>query len=141
MNKVLLLGNLGRDPELRNTNGGTTVCNFSLAINERKKIGGEWQDHTEWVNVVVFGKTAENCNQYLAKGRQALVEGRLQTRKWEKDGVTRYSTEVIADRVQFVGGGERREQSSEKLPAPPKPSPYQVQDEAQLGFQDDDIPF
>jgi single-strand DNA-binding protein len=107
VNKVILLGNLGKDPELRYTPQQTPVCTFSLATGERRKdAGGNWVDHTEWHNVVVFGKTAENCSQYLKKGRQAYVEGRIQTRKWQdKEGKDRWTTEIIGNTVQFVGGG------------------------------------
>lgn len=106
INKVILLGNLGKDPEVRSTPGGLTVCRFSLATGERKKDqSGQWVDHTEWHNVVVFGRTAENCQRFLKKGRQAFIEGRIRTNKWQdKEGKDRYTTEILADTVQFVGG-------------------------------------
>ncbi len=104
VNRVHLVGNLGKDPDLRETGSGMAVCNIRLAIGERKKDGDTWKDHTEWVDVVVFGKQAENCAQYLAKGRQAYFEGRLQTRKWQdKEGNDRWSTEVVANNVVFLG--------------------------------------
>lgn len=104
VNKAILLGNLGKDPEIRYTQSGSAVCNFSLATTERRKQGEEWVDHTEWHNIVVFGRRAELCGQYLQKGSQAFIEGRIQTRKWEdRDGNTRYSTEIVANDVQFLG--------------------------------------
>ena len=107
MNKVILCGNLGADPEIRTTNGGTSVATLRLATNERlKTAAGDWEPHTEWHRVTAWGKTAENLAQYKKKGDTILVEGRLQTRKWQDDsGADRYSTEVVADKVEFVGGG------------------------------------
>jgi single-strand DNA-binding protein len=106
VNKVILLGNLGKDPELRFTPQQMAVARFSIATNERKKDpSGTWSDHTEWHNVVVFGKSAENCSKFLKKGRQAYVEGRIRTNKWQdKEGKDRYTTEILADTVQFIGG-------------------------------------
>ena len=106
--KVTLIGNLGADPEVRTTASGTAVANLRLACTERVKSGDKWEDRTEWVCVVVFGKTAESCATYLKKGRQAYVEGRLQTREWtDKEGAKRYSTEVLANAVLFLSGGEK----------------------------------
>lgn len=107
VNKVILLGRLGQDPELKYTPSGASVCNFSLATSEAwtDKNSGQKQERTEWHRVVVWGKLAELCNQYLAKGRMAFVEGRLQTRSWDdKDGNKRYTTEIFANTVQFIGG-------------------------------------
>lgn len=107
VNKVILLGRLGQDPELKYTPNGSSVCNFSLATTESwsDKQSGQKQEKTEWHRVVVWGKLAELCNQYLSKGRQAFVEGRIQTRSWDdKDGQKRYSTEILASTVQFIGG-------------------------------------
>lgn len=107
VNKVILLGRLGQDPELKYTPGGAAVCTLSLATSESwsDKNSGQKQERTEWHRVVVWGKLAELCNQYLAKGRQAYVEGRLQTRAWDdKDGNKRYTTEINASTVQFIGG-------------------------------------
>ena len=94
VNKVILIGNLGQDPELRNTNSGTAVVNLRIATNERRRNQeGQWDNHTEWHSVVAFGKTAENINRFMKKGRQLFIEGRLQTRKWQdRDGNERYST-------------------------------------------------
>lgn len=106
VNKVILIGNLGRDPELRYTQGGSAVAQLSVATTRTyTNRNNERVDETEWHRVVVWGKQAEFCNQYLTKGRQVYVEGRLQTRSWDdKDGNKRYSTEVVADTVQFLGG-------------------------------------
>ncbi len=105
VNKAILIGNLGRDPEVRYTQGGTAVANFSLATTERAKKDGEWVDHTEWHNIVTFGKVAENCGKYLTKGSSCFIEGRIQTRKWtDKEGKDRYTTEIVAQNIQFLGG-------------------------------------
>ncbi|MBI5504267.1 MAG: single-stranded DNA-binding protein [Deltaproteobacteria bacterium] len=106
LNKVMVLGNLGQDPELRHTANGKAVTTLRLATNESwLDASGQRQERTEWHSVVVWGKQAENCKQYLSKGRTAFVEGRLQTRKWQdQNGNDRYTTEIVADRVQFIGG-------------------------------------
>ena len=107
VNKVMILGNLGQDPELRNTTSGKAVTTLRVATTDTwNDASGQRQERTEWHTIVVWGRSAENCKQYLAKGRAVFVEGRLQTRKWQdKEGHDRYSTEIVADRVQFVGGG------------------------------------
>jgi single-strand DNA-binding protein len=108
VNKVILIGNLGRDPEVRYTQSGTAVSNFSLATTERQKKEGEWVDHTEWHNIVVFGKVAENCSNYLSKGSSVYIEGRIQTRKWtDKEGGERQTTEIVAQNVQFLSGSSK----------------------------------
>lgn len=110
VNKVLLIGRLGSDPEIRYTPSGAAVANFSLATNESwNDKNGQKQERTEWHRVVVWGKLAQLCGEYLRKGRQCYVEGRLQTRQWQdKEGQTKYTTEVIATTIQFLGaGGER----------------------------------
>ncbi|GAB4266760.1 MAG: single-stranded DNA-binding protein [Deferrisomatales bacterium] len=118
VNKAILIGNLGKDPELRYTQSGSAVANFTLATTERRKQGDEWGDHTEWHNIVVFGKTAERCNQYLQKGSQVYLEGRIQTRKWEdRDGNTRYTTEIVAFDVQFLGRTRGPEQEGATYPS------------------------
>lgn len=106
VNKVILIGNLGRDPELRYTQGGQAVANFTLATTERfSNREGDRQERTEWHRIVAWGKTAELCAQYLAKGRSVYIEGRLQTREWEdKEGQKRRTTEITAQTVQFLGG-------------------------------------
>lgn len=107
INKVILIGNLGANPELKYLPSGQAVCEMRLATNESyTDKQGVKQDRTEWHRVVVWGKQAENCSQYLTKGRQVYVEGRLQTRTWDdKDGNKRYMTEIVAAQVQFLGGG------------------------------------
>ncbi len=106
VNKVILVGRLGQNPEIRYTPSGAAVTNFSVATNESwMDKSGQKQERTEWHRVVVWGKLAELCSQYLQKGRQCYVEGRLQTRQWQdKDGQTKYTTEVQAQTVQFLGG-------------------------------------
>ncbi|MCP3959794.1 MAG: single-stranded DNA-binding protein [bacterium] len=106
INRVFLLGNLGRDPEVRSTTSGSAVANFSMATSRRwKDSGGERQEQTEWHNVVCFGRLAEVAGQYLARGRQVFIEGRLQTRSWEdrQTGETRYRTEVVCQKLQMLG--------------------------------------
>ena len=150
VNKVLLLGRLGADPELRYTNNQTAVCNLSVATNDRRKgADGQWNDFTEWHKVATFGKTAENCSNFLKKGRQVFVEGRIQTRKWQdQEGKDRYSTEIIANAVQFIGGKSEGGDYSQGAPRQ-----QQQQQQANVGeidmssvgqsvsFDDDDIPF
>lgn len=105
VNKVILLGSLGRDPETRFMPNGEAVTNFSMATSENwKDKAGVKQEKTEWHNIVAYRKLAEIMGEYLKKGSSVYIEGRLQTRKWEKDGVTRYSTEIIADSMQMLGG-------------------------------------
>jgi single-strand DNA-binding protein len=107
VNKVILVGNLGRDPEVRATPSGQSVCSFSIATTERfTDRAGQQREQTEWHNVVAWGRQADTCGQYLKKGRQVYVEGKLTTRQYEaKDGTgKRYRTEVVAQRVQFLGG-------------------------------------
>lgn len=107
VNKVILVGHLGAEPDLRHTPGGATVCELRLATNESwTDKSGQKQERTEWHRVVVWGKLAELCKKFLSKGRQAYVEGRLRTRSWDdKDGNKRYTTEIIANDIQFLGGG------------------------------------
>jgi len=106
VNKVILIGNLGRDPELRYTQNGQAVANFTLATTENwTDKGGEKQERTEWHRIVAWGRTGELCAQYLSKGRTVYIEGRIQTREWEdKDGNKRQTTEINANTVQFLGG-------------------------------------
>ena len=144
LNKVMMIGNLGKDPEIRYTQNGSAVCNLRVAVTEKSKVGDKWEDKTEWVDVVAWGKTAENCGQYLVKGRQIYVEGRLQTRKWEdKDHKDRWSTEVVAFKVIFLAGGGEGERSqngnvSPKGKSSPKADANAGNDD---GFYDDDLPF
>jgi single-strand DNA-binding protein len=108
VNKVILVGNLGKDPEVRFTNTGSAVANFSIATSEIwNDRDGKRQERTEWHNIVVWGKQAEHCGQYLAKGRQVYVEGSIRTRSYDDKttGAKRYITEIVAQRIQFLGGG------------------------------------
>jgi single-strand DNA-binding protein len=106
VNKVILIGNLGADPELKYTPSQRPLCNLRIATTEvYKDKSGQRQEKTEWHRVTVWGDQAENCNKYLAKGRSVYVEGRLQTRSYDKDGQKHYATDVVADRVVFLGGG------------------------------------
>ncbi len=113
-NKVIFAGNLTRDPELRYSAQGTPICNFGLAVNSRA--GQEGKDEVLFIDIVVFGKQAEPCSQYLSKGRPALVEGRLRERRWEQNGQQRSKFEVLAQTVRFLGSGGGKRQS-ESAPA------------------------
>ena len=105
VNKAILVGRLGMDPELRQTKGGTAVVNLRLATSERRKDGDDWVEHTEWHTVTVWGRTAENVAKYCTKGKELYVEGRIQTREFtDKEGANRRATEVVADTVRFLGG-------------------------------------
>lgn len=137
VNKVILIGNLGRDPEVRTTPSGQTVANFTMATSRRwKDREGNRQDKTEWHNVVVWGKQAEIAGQYLTKGKQIYIEGRLETRSWDDKthGDKRYRTEVICDNFQMLGSRAGGEDSSETRGGGPSP-------DTGGDFVDDDIPF
>ena len=145
INKAILIGNLGRDPELRYTQNGQAVVNFTLATSEAwtDKASGQKQERTEWHRIVAWGRTGELCAQYLSKGRSVYIEGRIQTREWEdKEGQKRWTTEVNAQTVQFLGGPRSADTedssasasananaNANEATAPSAPSP------------DDDIPF
>tara|TARA_Y100000114_G_scaffold102928_1_gene96057 strand:- start:1056 stop:1454 length:399 start_codon:yes stop_codon:yes gene_type:complete len=104
VNKAILVGRLGVDPELRTTGSGTHVVNMRMATTDRRKEGEQWVDHTEWHNVTVWGRTAENVAKFCTKGKEIYVEGKIQTRKYQdKSGMDRYSTEIVADNVRFLG--------------------------------------
>ena len=160
VNKVILVGRLGQNPEVRYTPSGAAVANFSVATNESwSDKNGQKQERTEWHRVVVWGKLAELCAQYLAKGRQCYVEGRLQTREWQdKDGVKKYSTEVQAQTVQFLGatqgagasaGGSSPEASDRgagQFAGAPAgnfsgPQSGTMPQQGEPSFTEDDIPF
>jgi single-strand DNA-binding protein len=140
LNKVLLIGNLGADPEIRNTSGGQSVCNFNIATSRRwNNRDGQAQEETEWHRIVVWGRQAENCKEFLSKGRQVFVEGRLQTRQWEdQSGSKRYTTEVVAQNVQFLSGG-RGAGNTERVPDSFPQSEPPAFDAGHA--EDDDIPF
>src|SRR5262252_1384903 len=154
VNKVIVIGNLGADPELRYTPGGQAVCDLRVATTEQwTDKSGERKEQTEWHRVVVWGKQAENCSQYLSKGRQVYVEGRLRTRQWDdKEGNKRYTTEIVAQTVQFLGGGRgegaRERPSGGERPAAARReagegggAPNEDFGGAPGGMSDDDIPF
>ena len=104
INRVVLVGNLTKDPELRHTGGGTPVCSLRIAVNSRRRDeSGNWADKPNYFSVSVFGNQAESCAQYLSKGRPVAIDGRLDWREWEKDGVKREAVEIVADSVQFLG--------------------------------------
>ncbi len=109
VNKVILLGNVGKDPEVRATQGGTVVASFSLATADRVKVNGNWQDSAEWHNLVAFGRTAEIVRDYIRKGSQLYVEGKIQTRSWDdrESGHKKYRTEIIVNELSMLGGGTR----------------------------------
>jgi len=140
INKAIIVGTLGQDPEVRQTSGGNSVANLSVATNEtwKDKQTGEKKESTEWHRIVLWGRVAEIAGQYLSKGSKVYLEGRLQTRKYEKDGVTHYSTEIVANELQMLGdaGGSRGEapqqRSAPQQSAPQQPHPGQF---------DDAIPF
>ena len=106
MNKAILIGNLGKDPEIRHTEQGTTIAKFSMATSDKRKDkkSGELQKNTEWHRITAFGRLAEICGEYLSKGKKVCIEGRIQTSSWEKDGIKRYSTEIIASNMEMLGG-------------------------------------
>jgi single-strand DNA-binding protein len=147
VNKVILVGNLGADPELKYTPSSRPLCNLRIATTEvYKDKSGQRQEKTEWHRVTVWGDQAENCNKYLSKGRSVYIEGKLQTRSYDKEGQKHYATDVVADRVVFLGGGgggggsgEGRRQGG----GPPRDSgPSEEGDSSpSLPPSDDDIPF
>ena len=136
VNKVILVGNLGRDPEIRYTPGGKAVARFPVATGEVwTDAEGNRQERTEWHNVVVWGKQAETCSQYLSKGRQVFVEGSIRSRAYDdRDGNKRYITEIIGQRVQFLGG-RGGEAGASVQPGPDEPAAPSA------SAEDDDIPF
>ena len=140
LNKVLLLGRLGKDPELSYTAGGVAVCKFSLATSKKwKGKDGKDNERTEWHNIVVFNKIAELCNQYLKKGRQAFIEGELQTDQFEKDGDKKFFTKIVANSVQFLG--DRSESQSNTQPQQGSVLNTASKPEIIDGYTADDIPF
>jgi len=139
LNKVTLIGNLGKDPDLRRLENGRAVVSFSLATSEtwKDKTTGERMQRTEWHNIVAWGSNAEFADKWLAKGKPIYIEGKLQTRSYEKDGQTHYRTEIVADRFQFLPGG--KDQSSnvvEKQEVATKSAEPETEAE-----DDDDLPF
>ena len=139
INRVVLVGNLTRDPELRHTPGGMPVCKLRLAVNSRQKdqATGQWGEKPNYFDVTVWGNQGESCAQYLAKGRGVAVDGRLDWREWESpDGSKRQAVEIIADNVQFLGSRGDAEPQREYVPASDVAA-----DRSDFGPADDDIPF
>jgi single-strand DNA-binding protein len=136
-NRIILVGNLGRDPELRYTPQGTPVCSFSMATNERRKDkSGEMQDQTTWFRVTLWGRQAETASQYLTKGRPVYIEGRLRVEEWtDRDGKPRHTLEVHATDMQFIGGARSEEPLAEKAAS------AGVGPSEQPDLSDEDIPF
>jgi single-strand DNA-binding protein len=152
LNRVILLGRLGRDPEVRYAQSGTTVATLNLATDERRPDGsGGWKNETEWHRVVLFGKQADLAKQYLTKGREVLIEGSLRTRQWQdKDGQKRWTTEVVGQNMRFVGGrggssGGGQGQGQGFEPREEQAAPVGGDDFAEFagggGNDDSDIPF
>lgn len=142
LNKVMLIGNLGKDPEVRYTAGGTAVASFSLATTEKfKGKDGNWEEKTEWHNVTLWARLAEIAGEYLAKGKTVFIEGRLQTRKWtDKDGKDRYTTEIVGEKMQMLSGkGEGG--GSQRQPKPQQDSNQGGGYDDPLFNPDDEIPF
>lgn len=140
LNKVMLIGNLGKDPELRHTASGMAVATFSIATSERfkSKQTNDWEEKTEWHNIVLWSKLAETAGQYLSKGKTIYIEGRLQTRKWQdRDGNTRYTTEIVGDTMKMLSPkGEGGRGGGDSSFEPSGGGNYE-----EPPFQDDDIPF
>ena len=150
VNKVILIGNLGRDPETRYTTGGDAICNLNIATSEQwKDKSGEKQERTEWHRVVLFGRTAEIAGEYLKKGGQVYIEGKLRTDEYEKDGVKRYSTDIIADEMQMLGskgggaeaGGGNYEKRERGPARGPQPAPARNVAAPAADMDEDEIPF
>ncbi|MGI6680230.1 MAG: single-stranded DNA-binding protein [Bdellovibrionota bacterium] len=152
VNKVILLGRLGKDPELRYSATQYPMARFSLATGERRKdtASGAWTDHTEWHNIVTFGKTAENCSKYLKKGSEVYIEGKLQTRKWQdREGKDRNTTEILANTVQFIGGKASSSSASYEATQDVATDNYldslasadSLEEPIDAAFDEDDIPF
>ncbi len=138
INKVIIVGTLGQDPDVRYAASGNAVTNVSVATNEswKDKQTGEKQERTEWHRIVMFGKLGEIAGQYLKKGSMAYFEGKLQTNKYEKNGQDHYSTQIVADTMQMLGGNP---DGGSTRAAPPQPQPKAATPPADDGF--DDIPF
>ena len=146
LNKVMLIGNLGADPEIRYTAAGAPVANVSLATAEswRDKDSGELREKTEWHRVVFFGKVAETIEKYVSKGSQIFIEGKLQTRKWQdKEGNDRYTTEIVASEMRMLGKREGNTASTDRVntPVAKESNMHSETKNDSTEFIDDDIPF
>ena len=138
LNKVMLIGNLGKDPEVRYTPAGVAVASFNLATGERfKNKNGEWEERTEWHRVTLWSKLAEIAGEYLAKGKTVYIEGRLQTRKWQDNsGNERYTTEIVGEKMQMLSPKGETRRGGDTSSEPVSGGGYE-----EPPFQDDDIPF
>ena len=145
VNKVILVGNLGNDPEIRHMPNGDAVANFSIATSEvwKDKNTGEQQERTEWTRCVAFRRQAEIVEQYVKKGSRLYVEGRLQTRSWDQDGVKRYATEIVVNEFQMLDGrnSQQAPASGQSSQAPAAPAQSGQTPPANFDNFDDDIPF
>jgi single-strand DNA-binding protein len=143
VNKVILIGRLGKDPDMRYTPSGTAVANFSLATNSSfKDSDGNWQDKTEWHNIVTFGRTAEIAGEYLKKGKLVYIDGRLQTSSWEdQNGQKRYKTEVVASELQLIGSRGDGESSSDTSANNTEDEVPAAEDMPPANEEEDDLPF
>jgi single-strand DNA-binding protein len=144
VNKVILVGNLGKDPEVRATPSGQNVAKFSIATTDRwkSKVNGQMEEKTEWHNIVAWGRLAELCRDYLAKGRSVYVEGRLQTRSWDdKEGKKQYMTEVVAQTIQFLGSRGETASSGASRSSAAAPAASNQGDDIPSFDESDDIPF
>ena len=145
VNKVFLLGNVGKDPEMRSTAGGMTIANFTLATADRiKGADGQYTDRTEWHNLVAFQRTAEIVRDYVKKGTQLFIEGKIQQRSWDdkESGQKRYKTEILVNELSLLGGRPSGEGGGySKSSSTPASAPASAPDYADQGITDDDIPF
>ena len=143
VNKVILIGRLGKDPDMRYTPSGTAVANFSLATNSSfKDSDGNWQDKTEWHNIVTFGRTAEIAGEYLKKGKLVYIDGRLQTSSWEdQNGQKRYKTEVVASELQLIGSRGDSESGADTSAADAEDEVPAAEDIPSANEEEDDLPF
>jgi single-strand DNA-binding protein len=147
LNKVMLIGRIGRDPKIQYTQGGTAIANFSIATNEEwtDKKTGEKTEKTEWHRIVAFGKLGEICSEYLSKGRQVYVEGRIQTRSWEHEGIKRNTTEIVANNMQMLdsnfSSNKRHELSEGQENVNTEKASDESESEAESSEFDDEIAF
>lgn len=140
-NRVVLIGNLTRDPELRHISSGTAVSDIGLAINDRVKRNEQWIEETTFVDITLWGRTAEVANQYLSKGSPVLIEGRLKLEQWEKDGQKRSKLKVIGERMQMLGGRDGGSRGGGRSQAAPQSESYDDFQPTPAAPPQDDIPF
>ena len=142
VNKVILIGRLGKDPEMRYAPSGTAISTFSIATNHSQKSEGEWVDKTEWHNILAFGKTAEFSGEYLSKGKLVFVEGRLQTSSWEdQQGVKKYKTEILVNDLQLIGGKGDGGSGNASQAAPAASEAQKKAAPEPASEEEDDLPF